>query len=330
MANKLYPTTHKFVVKRGLDMAKKLFPITHTFVVVDDTPPLPPGDIYEGINCCPVSKADLEISSGVDFGPNNHDGSLSVELTYAVVGMYVDGPPPDSHGWPIHGDCVRVVFPSYGAMDTHPVSPPQYDGTWWYFYGPFFWDGFLITKSEIPPYEGWFGAGNANRYTVANIQMLPTEKKVYTAKFSMDWKGYSFATEGGGMLMIHIPDGDHLNTKADPRLSTSMFAYSPMELITSLTWTDYPPNIFANATWSASTPNMWPRPTSGPYPVGMTDVIWWIYDFKYIFNGELVCKLKAPTVSTNQDPFALNQGVIGRKFISKDWAAAPWKRYPTL
>ena len=328
MAKDLFPVTHKFVVNRGLNMANKLFPITHSFVVVEQAPPIPESDIYEGINICPVSKAELEVSSGVDFGPTNTAGTLSVELTYAVVGMYVNGPPPDSGGRPIDGDCVRVVFPSYGATNIPALYPPTEEGKWWYHYGPYFYDGFLITKSEMPSYDGWGGYGD--RYNVANIQMLPTEKKVYTAKFSMSWEKYTFVETSGGMYYINILDGDHLNANVDPRLYNYFLAHSPMDMLTSLAWVNYPPNIFANATWSASSTYMFPRPTSGPYPVGMTDVIWWIYDFQYIFNGKLVCKLKAPTISSNQDPFALNQGVISRKFISKDWAAAPWKRYPAL
>lgn len=323
--SKLFPVTHTFAVS---SMSKKLYPITHSFIVVEETPLIPTSDIYEGINSCPVSKADLEISTGVNFGSGNTAGSLSVELTYAVVGLYLDGYPQDSGGYPINGDCVRAVIPSFGASNNLAYSPPTQEGQWWYFNGPFFFDGFLITKSEMPPYDNYYGT--YNRYKIANIQMLPAEKQVYTAKFSMSWEKYNIFLNPGYQTMINILDGDNLNANVDPRVSNSLLSSPPMDLLTSITWTNNPPNIFSNATWSASSTTMFPRPTNGAYPVGMTDVIWWIYDFKYIFNGELVCKLKAPDVSLNQAPFALNQGVIGRKFISNEWAAAPWERYPNL
>ena len=61
MAKDLFPVTHKFVVNRGLNMANKLFPITHSFVVVEQAPPIPESDIYEGINGSGVETACFDV-----------------------------------------------------------------------------------------------------------------------------------------------------------------------------------------------------------------------------------------------------------------------------
>jgi hypothetical protein len=175
-------------------------------------------------------------------------------------------------------------------------------------------EGVIIAKSAAPKYEG---ACYGYDPTVS-VKTVAPEKQIYHLSVSGSWmEGYRNPTSEGwpdSPSLPYVPEAPY-----DEIVGTKKMLQSSLH---------HPLLTF----WSDGLTGMYTRPTGGAeYPAGMTDVLWWVYDYKQVFNGQVVQQIKHPEETATDDlPFELKRGIKSRKIIANRWKYEPWNRYPNL